>query len=262
MPLEIRDGSVPAGVGRMIQKRRYATTYDATFGSIGLFRYDHQMLMRWFACPGRLLDLGCGTGRTLVAFARRGFAVEGVDLSSEMLEVARRKLQEVGVEDAPLYQGNIADLPMEALRPPYDYAVCLFSTLGLVAGHANRVRAVRQAASLLRPGGQYVFHAQNLLYNLPTLHLPWILTGLATAVVGRGEVGDQVLWWYWGGPWIRVHAFRPAEVRRLVREAGLELVEIVYLNKTCDGPLEAATWRRWRANGFLVRARRPEETPE
>jgi len=58
---------------------------------------------------------------------------------------------------------------------------------------------------------------------------------------------------------VRVHAFRPKEIRRLVREAALELVEMVYLNKMCDGPLEATRRRRWRANGFLVRTRRPED---
>ena len=38
--------------------------------------------------PGRLLDLGCGTGRLLIHAARRGYAPVGVDLSAEMLAVA------------------------------------------------------------------------------------------------------------------------------------------------------------------------------
>ena len=250
------DPSVPAGVDRMIHTDRYADTYDEDFAESGLLRYDHQLLAKWFDKPGRLLDLGCGTGRTLVEFGRRGFEVTGVDLSPQMLRKSRRKLEAAGLPDATLIEANIADLPMDELDPPYDYAICLFATLGFVKGRENRLRAVRQAGSLLRPGGQYVFHVQNFLYNLPTRHLPWILTGLATWAIGRGEIGDQVFWWYRGARWVTMHAFRPKEIRRLVADAGLELVEMVYLNDACDGLLERRRRRDRRSHGFLVRTRR------
>ena len=247
---------VSPGVQRMVKSEQRADAYDDDYASHPLLTYDLQVLQRWFAEPGRFLDLGCGTGRALIALGRRGFEVTGIDLSPRMLEIARRKTAEAGVMPAALVEGNIADLPVAQLRPPYDYAACLFATLGFVRGHENRMRAVRQAASLLRPGGQYVFHGWNLLYNLPTLHLPWIMTGLACWAVGRGEVGDQVLWWYHDLRWVYMHAFRRREIERLVGEAGLELVEISYINSTCTGPLEGGR-RDWRSNGFLVRCRRP-----
>ena len=51
--------------------------------------------------PGmRLLDVGCGTGRHSIEFARRGYRVTGVDLSEDMLARAKQKAQlaEVQVE--------------------------------------------------------------------------------------------------------------------------------------------------------------------
>jgi len=40
--------------------------------------------------PGaRLLDAGCGTGRYAIELARRGYAVHGIDLSPELVNVAR-----------------------------------------------------------------------------------------------------------------------------------------------------------------------------
>lgn len=45
-----------------------------------------------------VLDVGTGTGRGAIALARRGAVVTGVDASAEMLEVARRRAAEAGVE--------------------------------------------------------------------------------------------------------------------------------------------------------------------
>jgi SAM-dependent methyltransferase len=253
-------GGVAPSVERMVRSAEIADMYDDTFGNYPLLRYDLQVLAQWFKRPGRLLDLGCGTGRTLIEFGRRGFEVAGVDLSSRMLEIAREKTRAAGIENVSLVEGNIADLPLDRLRPPYDYAVCLFATLGYVRGRENRLRALRQAASLLAPGGQYVFHVQNLAHNVHTFSLPWIVTGAARAAIGRGEFGDQVLWWYRGLRWVTMHAFREGEIRSLVRDAGLDLAEIVRLNRATSGPLEGTCCCNWRANGFIVRCVRPGET--
>jgi len=254
---EASSESIPASIERSFHSRRFADTHDADAETIALLKYDLQLVAGWLDRPGRLLDLGCATGRVLLEFAHRGFDVTGVDLSARMLQIARAKAEAAGLGNVRFVEGNIADLPLDQLSPPYDYALCLFATLGQVRGSRNRLRAVRQAASLLAPGGQYVFHVQNLLYNLPTLHFPFILTGLVKWMVGCGEIGDQIFWSYRGIRGFFMHAFRPGEIRRLVQDAGLELMEIAYLNDACDGPLQGDRRRDWRSHGFIVRTRRP-----
>lgn len=247
------------GTEELLHSGRIAETHDETFRDLRLLTHDLAVVAGWLGKPGKLLDLGCGTGRTLVEFGRRGFGVTGVDLNPQMVEISRRKVEAAGLKRAKVLQGDLSNLPMDRLDPPYDYAVCLFSTLSYVAGHQNRLRAVRQAASLLAPGGQYVLHTWNLLYHLAGMHLPWILTGLAWWAVGRGEIGDEVYWTYLGVPWVRLHAFTAMEIRRLVRDAGLDLAEIYHMNKRCDGPLAGRRLKNWRSNGFLVRCVRPRD---
>jgi SAM-dependent methyltransferase len=46
----------------------------------------------------RILDIGCGTGRHGVEFAKRGYHVTGVDISSQMLAEAKRAAREAGVK--------------------------------------------------------------------------------------------------------------------------------------------------------------------
>jgi 2-polyprenyl-3-methyl-5-hydroxy-6-metoxy-1,4-benzoquinol methylase len=69
----------------------------------------------------RILDMGCGTGRHSIEFAKRGYQVTGVDISSRMLMQAKKKAQEEGVVvewvrfDAAQYRSSKL----------FDAAVCL-----------------------------------------------------------------------------------------------------------------------------------------
>src|SRR6516162_8930399 len=77
------DWQLPPGVGRQtwdyIQSREVARGYDARLAGSSLFAADLEFARRHFAAPGRLIDLGCGTGRLLLEFAARGYVVTGVD---------------------------------------------------------------------------------------------------------------------------------------------------------------------------------------
>ena len=107
-----------------------------------LFRADEAFVLE-HCPPGRLVDLGCGTGRLLIPLARRGWWVLGVDLSPEMLAVARQRASEAGVE-VSLLRANLVDLGGIA-GASFDHAACLFSTLGMVAGEKARRRVVAEA---------------------------------------------------------------------------------------------------------------------
>jgi SAM-dependent methyltransferase len=56
-----------------------------------------------------VLDLGCGTGVVTIAAAARGFRVVGVDHSPEMLEIARRKVDDAGLADRVELEAGEAD---------------------------------------------------------------------------------------------------------------------------------------------------------
>jgi SAM-dependent methyltransferase len=84
--------------------------------------------------PGmRLLDIGCGTARHVIHFARRGHCVVGADLSAHMIRVAREKARQASVP-ASLVRADMVDLPRLFQPGSFDYALCMFSTIGLVAG--------------------------------------------------------------------------------------------------------------------------------
>ncbi len=95
-----------------------------------------------------MLDLGTGTGRILEIFSplyRRGV---GIDMSREMLAVARANLDKAGISNAQVRQGDIFSPPVE--RDSFDL-VTIHQVLHYLDDPA---RAVREAARLLRPAGR------------------------------------------------------------------------------------------------------------
>ena len=74
-----------------------AVMYDALMDDVDYEAWADYIdrMLKKHGCPGkRLLDLGCGTGNISIPLAQKGYQVTGVDLSEEMLAVAREKSDE------------------------------------------------------------------------------------------------------------------------------------------------------------------------
>lgn len=111
-----------------------------------------------------MLDLGTGTGRLLELFAdhyRRGV---GIDMSREMLAVARSNLDQSGVKHAQVRHGDVYAPPVD--RDSFDL-VTIHQVLHYLDDPAL---AVREAARVLRPSGQLIIvdfapHTHEFLRN-------------------------------------------------------------------------------------------------
>ncbi|HEY4980728.1 MAG TPA: metalloregulator ArsR/SmtB family transcription factor [Pseudolabrys sp.] len=95
-----------------------------------------------------LLDLGTGTGRMLELFGREIERGLGLDLSLDMLLLARDRLERAGLKHCSVRQGDIYDLPLA--NASFD-VVILHQVLHFLDDGA---RAIREAARVLRPGGR------------------------------------------------------------------------------------------------------------
>jgi ubiquinone/menaquinone biosynthesis C-methylase UbiE len=96
---------------------------------------------------GNLLDIGTGTGRILELFAGRIRSGLGIDLSREMLNVARSRLDQQRLTNCSVRQGNVYDLDVD--DDSIDVAV-LHHVLHFLDDPAA---AIEQAARTLRPDG-------------------------------------------------------------------------------------------------------------
>jgi SAM-dependent methyltransferase len=254
------DWRLPAGVNRGLWDYAHdpdvARTYDDSLAGSSLIAADRPFAERHFDRPGRLIDLGCSTGRLLVAFAQRGFWVLGVDLSEEMLRVAGDKAAAAGVSIQRL-KANLVELDGLADRS-FDYAACLFSTLGMIEGREQRQRVVQHAHRLLRPGGRFILHVHNRWFNFwDSSGRRWLLRDLWRSLLGDPDAGDRVMPVHQGLAGLRLHLFSRREVIGLVRTAGFRITEVRALSLRPDAQLRHAWWFRWlRSYGYLVAAQR------
>ena len=95
-----------------------------------------------------LLDLGTGTGRMLELFGPEIERGLGIDLSLDMLPLARDRLERAGLRNCSVRQGDIYDLPLA--NDSFD-VVILHQVLHFLEDGA---RAIHEAARVLRPGGR------------------------------------------------------------------------------------------------------------
>lgn len=255
------DWQLPAGVSGglwdYLHDREVAEGYDAGLTSSLLFRTDLEFAESHCPEPGSLLDLGCGTGRALLHFARNGYSVVGADLSREMLRVASQKAVS---SDLPvdLLHLNITDLSSLASEQ-FDYGLCLFSTLGMVSGAENRRKVCQEVCRALRPGGTFILHVHNRWHNLWSHSgRKWLIGNLWRSLLRREDAGDCLMPSHQGVGAFVLHLFTRREAIALLEESGLEIREIRPVSLRGDGWLRAPWWMsRARAYGYLIAACRP-----
>ena len=113
--------------------------------------------------PGdSILDLGCGAGRHAIEFAARGYSVVGIDISPWLLDAARQRAAEAGVE-VHFVLGNVADLGrLPGTRATFGGAIAICEAgLGVLGGWRKDLAFLEAVRNALKPGRKFVLTAFN-----------------------------------------------------------------------------------------------------
>ncbi len=103
--------------------------------------------------PGEtVLDLGSGAGADVLISARRvaptGKAI-GLDMTDEMLELARANARQAGVTNVEFVKGYLEDMPLEDASVDVVISNCVINLSG------DKPKTIAEAARVLRPGGRF-----------------------------------------------------------------------------------------------------------
>ena len=100
----------------------------------------------------RVLEVACGTGSHSKILVGRGYEVTGVDISEDMLRVARSKVR----RNARFLRGDMRDLDA-VVEGTYDVATCLFSSISYNLTQADLRRTIQGLYDHLEEPGVLVF---------------------------------------------------------------------------------------------------------
>jgi len=131
------------------------TTYDfmVNFATFGIDRRWKRRIVNLLPLnPTRVLDLACGTGILTLAIARRypNCQVVGVELRDEYLEIARKKVEKLGIRNVELILGRAEEYRSSA---PFD---CVCSSY--LAKYTDLQRLTRNTKDMLVEDGLLLMH--------------------------------------------------------------------------------------------------------
>lgn len=100
-----------------------------------------------------LLDVGCGTGGHVFHLSQRGYKITGVDISADMLKIAKRKAQKLNL-NIKFKKGDMRNLNLNFL---FDAAISMFSVMSYQTTNEDVAKALRSVRKHIKPNGLFIF---------------------------------------------------------------------------------------------------------
>ena len=216
----------------------------------------------------RLLDVGCGTGKSFLPYLERAWSVTACDISPAMLAVAAAK--------APAHvRLVVADVRRLGVLGEFDLVQCLDDLVNYLEDEAELTAAFAALRRNLAPGGLLLFDAntrltyrtffaQTTLVEDEDLVLAWQGHGSSADGAGAASATLHAFERTGAGAWRRAqshhtqHHHEPVSVLSALAEAGLEAVG-VYGHGFDGRPVQPLDEDRHTKAVYVARVRAPED---
>ena len=179
-----------------------------------------------------ILDIGCGTGRHSIEFAKRGYIVTGLDFSNEMIVLARQNAKKAGVS-VNFIEASAEDFTKEFCSDRFDIAIslhegglCLLNTGESEWGRDMAI--LGNMSDLLKPGGKYYITVLNAIKMMREISNDDVKNGLVDLWKSTKKINLEIKT---SGNKEYVTAFEryytPAELTRMVNRVHLKLINVI-----------------------------------
>jgi len=134
----------------------FASIYDIFMGDIdydGWVEYIKKIWEKYGKNPSLIAELGCGTGNITGRLAKQGYDMIGIDISEEMLSVAREKAFEEGDDILYLLQ----DMTEFELYGTVDVIISLCDSMNYITEDEDMLQVFKLVNNYLDPKGLFIF---------------------------------------------------------------------------------------------------------
>jgi len=102
--------------------------------------------------PKKILEVGCGTGNYTKILLKRGYEVTAIDISEDMLKIARGKCA------CKFIEGDIRSV---SINDKFDACIAMFAVMGYITENSDIIRALNNIRRHLKPNGIFIFDVWN-----------------------------------------------------------------------------------------------------
>lgn len=204
-----------------MEYKEFAKYYDTLYRNKD-YEKEVIFLSNFLLSSSKILDVGCGTGRHASFLEELGHNVDGVDLNSEMLEIAKNRIK------GNLYNQNILDLNINL---KYDFIIAMFA----VVNHLHNLKELeivfKNLKDLLNDNGKILIDLHNPqssgqkidIYNDIKRTMKWFYdfdTKIENSEI-TFEIGDLT--------YVDKHTFRIfsiEEIKKVSEKCGLKVINV------------------------------------
>lgn len=190
--------------------------YDTTINETDDIPFYLALAQQHCGTGGRILDIGCGTGRILLQLMRNGYETDGLDISAQMLSMTKAKLQAADLE-TDLYQGDMRAMDSLGLTAKYKLVIIPYCSMIYMLDDNDRLAVFRGVYNLLDRGGTFAFDFD----------------------AGQNEIGIS-------RPWISLQTIDKDQGRAILRIAQMQGIS------SCLRSVAQITWLNTQSQGKII----------
>lgn len=168
---------------------KFAAVYDELMTEIPYDAYVDLITLAAGDIAGKkIIDIGCGTGILSAKLAKIGGEVTAVDLSADMLQVAKERAESLRL---PI---TLINQPMQELVGHHDFDVAVISidSLNYVTEESEVEETFRRIYKALRPGGVLIFDVHSTFKtDVIFMESPFVFDDERIAYIWQTELGDE-----------------------------------------------------------------------
>ncbi len=140
----------------MQQYEGLAAAYDYLVQGVdfeGWIDYVEQILRKFGVSATSVADIACGTGNTIIPFARRGYEALGIDIAPEMIARAKQKAHSMNLS----IEFTCQDMRILDLSRTFDLVTCFHDGLNYLLSPGDLIKVFKGVHNHLNPGGMFIF---------------------------------------------------------------------------------------------------------
>jgi len=232
-----------------MDKREWRRLVSNAYHQLELDTTMH-FLKKYLPKHGYVLDAGGGPGRYTIELAKMGYDVALLDLTPELLQMARRQIRKAGVQSkvTQIIQGVIYDISLFD-DETFDAVLCLGGPLGHVLSRDKREKAIDELIRVAKEGAPLFVSVIGRIALLVTELVRFPHEIELEYFPKARDTGD-----YDGGyGFAPCHFYTPSELKRSFENRGMTVSEMVGLEGLASGhPRETNRLARKYPNAWKI----------